>query len=144
MHRLISIALLATLAAHTGCAHRTYYPDRATVPYPRHLHTANAVDVQVFRDGTHIELVNATPHSYENFLLWINQRYVRQIDSLPAGGRLTLSLWDFYDERGEVMNAGGMFRVYDPDPVRMVQIQLHDATPLIGLVTIRDDPLPEQ
>lgn len=144
MQRLILIALIAVLAAHIGCARRTYFPERAAEPYPRELHTANAADVQVFRDGTNIELVNATPRTYENFSLWINQRYVRRVDLLPAGGRLKLSLWDFYDERGEVMNAGGFFRVYEPDPVRLVQIQLDEVTPLIGLVTIRDEPLEER
>jgi hypothetical protein len=144
MQRLILIALIATFAAHVGCARRTYFPERAAEPYPRELHTANAVDVQVFRDGTKIELVNATPHTYENFSLWINQRYVRDVEVLPAGGRLKLSLWDFYDERGEVMNAGGFFRVYEPDPVRLVQIQLDETSPLVGLVTIRDEPLEER
>ena len=88
-----------------------------------------------------IELVNATVHSYENFTLWINQRYMLKVDALPAGERLRLSLWDFYDERGERMNAGGFFRVYDPDPVRLVQIQIDDHSPLVGLITIRDEPL---
>jgi len=144
LNRLIAFTIIAALAAQVGCARRTYFPERAADPYPRQLHTPNAVDVQVFRDGTSIELVNATPNSYEDFSLWINQRYMRHVASLPAGGRIKLSLWDFYDERGEVMNAGGFFRVYEPDPVRLVQIQIDDATPLIGLVTIRDEPLEER
>jgi hypothetical protein len=142
--RLVVLALLASLAAQIGCARRTYYPQRAADAYPRHLHTHNAIDIQVFRDGTSIELVNATPRSFEDFQLWINQRYVQRIAVLPAGGRLRLSLWDFYDERGEIMNAGGFFRVYEPDPVRLVQIQVDDQSPLLGLVTIRDEPLEER
>lgn len=42
------------------------------------------------------------------------------------------------------MNAGGFFRVYEPDPVRLVQIQVDDQSPLLGLVTIRDEPLEER
>lgn len=114
------------------------------MPYPDELHAPNAIDIQVFRDGTTIELVNATPRSYEDFNLWINQRYVRAVDELPAGGRLRLSLWDFYDERGEIMNAGGFFRSYEPDPVRLVQIQTDDTSPLLGLIAIRDEPLAER
>ncbi len=143
-HRLIVVIVLLTMLMHLGCARRTYHPQRATDPYPRHLHTTDVVDVQVFRDATTIELVNATPQSFEKFSLWLNQRYVRDVERLPAGGRLRLSLWDFYDERGERMNAGGFFRVYEPDPVRLVQIQLDDTTPLIGLVSIRDEPLEER
>jgi len=140
------VALLMTVmlcSLCSGCARQMYYPQRASEPFPAHLHAANAVDIQVFRNGTRIELVNATPHSYEDFALWINQRYVQQIAALPAGGRLTLSLWDFYDERGEVMQAGGFFRAYDPDPVRLVQMQLDETSSLVGLITIRDEPLEE-
>ena len=143
LSRLIALAALTAMFAQIGCARQMYHPQRASEPYPRELHTANSIDVQVFRDGTTIELVNATPRSFDNFALWINQRFVQRVDSLPAGGRLRLSLWDFYDERGEIMNAGGFFRAYEPDPVRMVQIQLDDASPLLGLITIRDEPLEE-
>lgn len=133
------LAVFTVVAA--GCASRTYYPDRATVPYPYHLHTAQSIDVQVFRDGTNMELVNGTGRSFTDFDLWVNQRWVRRVQSLPAGGRLRLSLWDFYDERGETMEAGGIWRTRGETPLRLVQIQLDDQTPLIGLVTVRDEPL---
>jgi hypothetical protein len=127
----------------TGCAGQLYMPDRATVPYPHHLHEPNAVDIQVFRDGTTIELVNATARSYHDFDLWINQRWTQHVGSLPAGGRLRLSLWEFFDERGERLYAGGFWRVREPTPVRLVQIQTGDDQPLIGLVAIPADPADE-
>lgn len=147
-HPLLRLQPLGVLAALTlmatslgGCTSRGYYPDRATAPYPYHLHTPESIDVQVFRDGTNMELVNGTGRAFADFDLWVNQRWVRRVESLPAGGRLRLSLWDFYDERGETMEAGGMWRTRGETPLRLVQIQLDDHTPLIGLVTVRDEPL---
>ena len=120
-----------------GCGRTLYDPAKATRPYPAHLHRADSVDVQVFREGTNIELVNATARSYRDFDLWINQRYVAQVDALPAGETVRLSLRGFRDERGEQLNAGGFWRTKEPTPVRLVQIQLADDQPMIGLVTIR-------
>lgn len=138
---IVPIVLLTLAALLVGCQQQRYDPDRATRPFPSHLHQPQHVDVQVFRDGTRIEIVNATARSYRDFDLWINQRYVKQIDALPAGETRRFSLWEFYDERGETMNAGGFFRTYEPDPVVMAQIQVDDESPLIGLVVVREEPL---
>jgi hypothetical protein len=96
--------------------------------------------MQVFREGDRIAIYNATATSYRDFDLWINQRYVSHVEELPAGGHIHLSLWDFRDERGEVINAGGLFRVFEPTPVRLVEIQPGPDQPLIGLITIRAEP----
>ncbi len=120
-----------------GCHDIRFDPARATRSYPHHLHQANSVNIQVFREDTSIELVNATTRSYTDFNLWINQRYTNRIESLPAGATVRLSLWDFYDERGESLNAGGLFRSDEPTPVRLVEIQTGDEQPLVGLITIR-------
>jgi hypothetical protein len=135
---------LATAMLAAGCTPAMYVPDMAADPYPRHLHEPNAIDVQVFRNGTTIELVNATGRSYENVNVWINKRWVRHVASLPAGARLRLSLWDFFDERGERINAGGFWRVREPTPIRLVQLQIDDEQPLIGLVAIPGEPLEER
>ncbi len=120
-----------------GCQDIRFDPARATPSYPHHLHQANSVNIQVFREDTSIELVNATTHAYTDFSLWINQRYTSRIKSLPAGATVRVSLWDFYDERGESLNAGGLFRSDEPTPVRLVEIQTGDEQPLVGLITIR-------
>ncbi len=124
-----------------GCHDIRFDPARATQSYPYHLHHANSVNIQVFREDTSIELVNATTRSYADFDLWINQRYTSRIESLPAGATLRVSLWDFYDERGESLNAGGLLRSDEPTPVRLVEIQTSDEEPLIGLITIRAEPV---
>jgi hypothetical protein len=96
------------------------------------------VDVQVFRDGSRIELINATPRGYEDFDLWVNQRFMRHVDSLGAGERLRLSLKEFYDERGERFGAGGIWRTFPPTPVRLVQIQTDEHSALVGLIAIAE------
>ena len=138
--RTVRIGVVVLLACTTlGCQGVRYDPARATKAYPHQLHHANAVDIQVFRQDTTIELVNATTHSYTDFDLWINQRYAKRIESFPAGETLRLSLWDFFDERGESLNAGGLFRFDEPTPVRLVEIQTGDDQPLIGVITIRSE-----
>ena len=135
MHSLAAGLLVA--GALAGCHDVRFDPSRATPSYPHHLHQANSVNIQVFREDTSIELVNATTRAFTDFDLWINQRYTNRVASLPAGATLRLSLWDFYDERGESLNAGGLFRSDEPTPVRLVEIQTGDEQPLVGLITIR-------
>ena len=72
----VSLLLGGTLL---GCQDVRYDPARATQSYPHHLHHANSVNIQVFRQDTSIELVNATTHAYTDFDLWINQRYASRI-----------------------------------------------------------------
>ena len=68
--------------------------------------------------------------------IWINQRFTSHLESLSAGATVRLSLWDFWDLRGDRLSAGGFWRVEEPTPVRLVQLQLNDEDPLVGLVTI--------
>ncbi len=121
-----------------ACERIRYDPARATRPYPHQLHRAEAVDIQVFRDGQTIEIINSTARSYSDFDLWINQRYVDHIARLAPGQTIRLSLWDFYDERGEAINAGGFWRTEPPAPVRLVEIQPGPEQPMIGLIMIRE------
>lgn len=131
----------AAAALTVGCARTTNNPDWATRSYPTSLHRPVTVDMQVFRRDTEIEIVNSTARSYQDFDLWVNQRYVRHVDSLPAGKSIRLSLWEFHDDLGDVFNAGGFFRTYDPTPVRLVEIQPKPDQLLIGLVTIRAEEI---
>lgn len=136
-HRpIIYITVAAACLSHFGCQPKMYVPDRATRAYPVDRHTTQTVDMQVFRSGPRIEIVNATANSYHDFDLWVNRRYVHHIEALPAGESLTLSLWDFFDERGERFNAGGFFRTTEPTPVRLVQIEQSPESPLVGLIAI--------
>ena len=133
----LAAALVALTVLTAGCARERYVPSRATRPYPYELHRTETADIHVFREGTNLEIFNSTANSFEDFDLWVNQRFVRRIDSLPAGGNVRVELWGFVDEYGELFNAGGFFRTRPPTPVRLVEIQEGEDTPLLGLITIR-------
>ena len=129
--------MLVVVLGLGGCARPLINADKATRPYPDELHVPVSIDVQVFRKGQNIEIVNSSPTSFIDVTLWINRRYARHVDSLVAGETVRLSLWEFYDELGEVFSAGGVFATQESEPVRLVQIEIDDETPLVGLVTIR-------
>ena len=141
-HRATVTIVVLLGSAVTGCTQQRYFPERATRPYPGELHTTNTVDIQVFRDGPTLEIVNSTAKSYRDFDLWVNQRYVKHIELLQSGETMRVSLRDFYDKYGEVIAAGGFFRSVEAMPVRLVEIQRGAEQPMIGLITIpgeRDD-----
>jgi hypothetical protein len=150
LRRLPAIAPL--LLAIAGCAPNLYRPEQATRPYPDALHLVTVetpeevaikrprgVDIQVFRGPRHIVIVNSTARSYRDFDLWINQRFVRHVEALPAGKTIRLPLDGFFDERGEAITPGGFWRTREPTPIRLVEIQLDEEQPLIGLVTVVED-----
>lgn len=129
------IALCALLPAG-GCAHTMYDPAHASPAYPQELHRSTSVDIQVFREGPELEIVNSTATTYRDVAIWINQRFMRRLETLPAGATVRVSLWDFWDVRGDRLAAGGFWRVQEPTPVRLVELQVGEDEPLIGLVTI--------
>jgi len=139
MNRAILITMILAALIQSGCTRKTYDPTWATQPYPAALHTTTTADMQVFRKDTDLQIVNSTSHSYSDFDLWINQRYVRHVDSLPTGETVTLSLWDFKDEYGDRFYAGGFFRTREAQVVRLVEIQRGEGQPMLGLIAIRSE-----
>lgn len=147
---MLAIMVAATAAA--GCVQQRSEPARATRAYPLALHVApvegamsaqaapRVSDIQVFRNGADIEIVNSLPRTFRDVDVWVNQQYVRHVDEIPAGATVRLSLREFYDELGEPFNAGGFFRRIEPTPVVMVEIQTSDDEPLLGLIAVSEDP----
>jgi hypothetical protein len=134
------MALLAVLA---GCVVMRGDPELAASPYPQERHTTTVLPMQVFRDGDSLEIVNATARSYRDIDVWVNQRYVRRVATLPAGARLRLSLPEFIDERGDRFPSAGLFRVRETIPVRLVEIATAEG-PMYGLITIRAEEVRRQ
>ena len=133
-------ALLAATAlgaiACGACQRYPYDPMKATRAYPAQLAQGTVADIQAIpnlNDGT-LTLVNPTATGYADFDLWLNRRYVRHVDALPAGGTTTLPIESFWDERGEGPFPGGWFRYFEPTPIVLVQIEPGKGAPLIGLV----------
>ena len=132
---LVAAALAGALGL-SGCFGVRYDPTMASKPYPAHLHTTKVIDVQVFHEGETILLVNATLNDFESFKLWLNQRFRMDVESLPAGGRVRLPLNRFWDEWGGGPNPGGIFRRYEPTPIRLAEIEGSDEQPMVGLICI--------
>ncbi len=123
--------LLAALLP-VGCASPYGEPTR---PFPQQAEQTRIADVQVFRDGAELTLVSASAESFRNVDLWLNQRFLHHVETLPAGGRLTLNLFDFRDAAGERFRGGGFFAAKEPDPVVMAQFETEDGS-LVGLVVL--------
>jgi hypothetical protein len=133
MRRLLPIVLLVAAA---GCERVMYDAGRATRAYPQKLHKSTSVDIQAFPEGTRLDIVNSTPRSYGPCDVWVNQRYMSHLKGLPAGATVSMSLWDFWDERGDRFSAGGFWRTERPTPVRMIELQVGEDQPLVGLTAI--------
>ncbi len=133
------LPILCTMFVAAGCAQTMYDPGRATRPYPFDKHEASSIDIQVFREGPTVEIVNSTPVAYRDVDIWINQRFTRHLDVLHAGATVQLSLWDFWDLRGDRFSAGGFWRTEEPTPLRLIQLQVNDDDPLIGLIAIYEE-----
>jgi hypothetical protein len=131
---LLTVAGISLFFA--SCHPPRYLPEKATVAYPEHLHATSSTNIQAFRDGQWILIVNATATSYHEPKIWINQQYVSSIPELLAGQTIVLSLWDFRNQLGEVLNVGGILRTSTPTPIRMTEIQINDQEPMIGMISI--------
>ena len=134
----ILLAALALLAM-AGCGGRRYEPSQAGPPYPEALGQGSVITVQVFRDGGDLILVNASPQSFEELDVWVNRRYLLQLDRLAAGETRRVWFGDFFDQWGETPVAGGFFRTEAPTPSVLVQLQIDETSPLLGTVAIPDE-----
>ena len=127
---------VASLSVLSACNYRGYDAALAGPAYQFALHTTNTADVQVFRDGTHITLVNATATAWPASRIWLNQRFSRSIDGLAAGETTSLNLFSFWDEDGESFPGGGFLSSRPSMPVRLVEIESGDDTRMVGFLTI--------
>lgn len=92
--------------------------------------------IQVFRDGTHIEIVNSTDQNLSDATIWVNQRYAAQLDSLGPGQRVSMNLFNFRDDIGEQFRAGGLFRTRPAAKVELVELQPAEGLPMVGLISV--------
>ena len=130
------ILFAASLSVLSACNYRGYDAALAGPAYPFALHTTNTADVQVFRDGTHITVVNATANAWPTSRIWVNQRFSRSIKGLAAGETTSLALFSFWDEDGESFPAGGFLSSRPSMPVRLVELESDPDTPMVGFITI--------
>tara|TARA_B110000263_G_C15039545_1_gene387911 strand:- start:55 stop:462 length:408 start_codon:yes stop_codon:yes gene_type:complete len=122
-----------------GCQSPPPDISKATLSYPRQLHTTRTEPIQVIRDQEYILIVNSTAHSFETSDLWINQQYTHALPAIPAGSTLRVNLWDCYDDLGDQFNAGGVWRTDDPTKLVLAQLQLGEESPLVSLLVIGEN-----
>ena len=135
------ICLAAVLCATiVGCSGRRYDPSMATRHYPAELGQGEILDIQAFREGPNLIIVNASLQQFENIDLWLNRRYMHHLDALPAGGTVTLNLNDFWDAWGETPVAGGFFRTDRATPSVLLQFQFDRNSPMAGAICIPATP----
>ncbi len=132
----LALAGAAIAGVFGGCSGRRYVASQATRPYPAQLGQGEIIDVQVFRDGGELVVVNATPQSFSDFDIWVNRRYMLHMDRLEAGEIRRLWFGDFFDQWGETPVAGGFFRAERPTPSVLVQFQIGTEEPLLGAIAI--------
>ena len=133
---MAGIALVAITLLISACGGRRYDPAMATRPYPAELGQSEIIQVQVFRKGPNLTIVNASPQGFNDADLWLNQRYMYHLDALKPGQTITLSLTKFFDAWGETPIPGGFFRTEEPTPAVLMQIQTDQESPMVGLITI--------
>jgi len=122
-----------------ACQNQSGNPGLATSYYPAELHHADSVSIQVHRTNEFIEIVNSTSISYDESILWINQRFSTKLKPIPAGSTLRVNLWSLRDAYGEQFNAGGIWRTDKPTPVVIAELQEGNSTSLVGLIVIGQD-----
>ena len=133
------IALMLLALACAGCQNPSGNPALATMPYPMELHKSESVPIQVHRNEEFLEIVNSTAVDYERAILWINQRFSKELQPLLAGSTLRVDLWSLRDVFGEQFNAGGIWRTDEPTPVVIAELQTNESQSLVGLVVIGQD-----
>ena len=141
IHRLSSFLLLllasmGMLTLASGCNSPNFNPKLAVTPYPFELHTTDVVPIQVFRDGTNIEIVNSTDRTWTDATIWVNQRYAAPLKSLKPGQRLIMDLFAFRDDIGEQFRAGGLLRTRPAAKVELIEIQENEDMPMIGMISV--------
>ncbi len=131
------MTLLAAMAMQTSCMSSGRLTEGTQPrPYPYDAEILSTLDVQIFRDGSHIELVNHSTQSLSDFDLWLNERYVRHVDDLSPGGSVKLSLYEFLDEYSEPFRGGGIWSTQLPEPIVKAEVQTPNG--LVGLISIPD------
>jgi hypothetical protein len=132
---LFSLVAVAFVAA--GCASTQRDAANSRV-YPESLPRGEVLDIQAFRDGSHLRATNTSTRSFGPSTMWINKRFGQPIAGWASGQTITLDLNAFYDEFGEEFRGGGFFARETPEDVVLVQIETdgESGKELVGIIAI--------
>jgi len=114
--RLIPCLLALTLAVLHGCEQPPPVVDDPTAAalaelrYPGQTEHGPDLDVIVVRDGRHVTLTNRTARRYDGMQLWLNQQYVRDLDSLAIGVNERIPLESLVNRHREAFPVGSFLQ----------------------------------
>jgi hypothetical protein len=83
---------------------------------------AGDVDITVIQDRKSIKLTNRTVHSFNDVQVWVNQRYVSRVASIPVGKTTSIALKSLMNQYGEKYPTPGIFRPDRSFPALLVEI----------------------
>ena len=135
---VLATLLLAHVVSSGGCFPKRYNAAKATESYPSNLPVNSIANVQVTRSGNDMVIVNGTVIDFKDMKLWLNRRYMYQVERIKPGETVRISMGEFWDVWGGGPNPGGLLRWYDPTPIVLVQAQVDEESPLIGFISILD------
>ena len=136
---VLATLLLAHVVSSGGCFPKRYNAAKATESYPSNLPVNSIANVQVTRSGNDMVIVNGTVIDFKDMKLWLNRRYMYQVERIKPGETVRISMGEFWDVWGGGPNPGGLLRWYDPTPVVLLEAQIDETSPLIGFLSIPDE-----
>jgi hypothetical protein len=136
---VLATLLLAHVISSVGCFPKRYNAAKATESYPSNLPVNSIANVQVTRSGNDMVIVNGTVIDFKDMKLWLNRRYMYQVERIKPGETVRISMGEFWDVWGGGPNPGGLLRWYDPTPVVLLEAQIDETSPLIGLLSIPNE-----
>ena len=136
---VLATLLLAHVVGSGGCFPKRYNAAKATESYPSNLPVNSIANVQVTRSGNDMVIVNGTVIDFKDMKLWLNRRYMHQVEQIGPGETVRISMGEFWDVWGGGPNPGGLLRWYDPTPVVLLEAQIDETSPLIGFLSIPNE-----
>lgn len=127
-------SLTLALGLLPSCSNRVFDASRATRAYPHELTQGETIECVAYRDSAQLVIINNTLNQFEDFDIWLNQQFVSHVEILKPGATIRLQITDFFDEWGETPVPGGFFRSQPPTRIGLVQFQLDQTSPLIGVL----------
>ena len=122
MSVLLIGAALALCSCHPPLESSDEVTDLARMPYPAQVQQGEDLAIVLRRTGDHIEVTNTTAQSYENVWMWLNQRYVGQIDLLTLGTGNRYDLGRFVNSHGERYPRGGFLKPDKSFPIILAEL----------------------
>ncbi|MAX23753.1 MAG: hypothetical protein CMJ19_04540 [Phycisphaeraceae bacterium] len=83
---------------------------------------AGDLDMTVIQDRKSIKITNRTVKTYNDVQVWVNQRYVTRVDSIPAGKTTSVALKLLMNQYGEKYPVPGLFRPDRSFPALLVEL----------------------